>query len=232
MIKLDPKLKKFSKLAFKITAIAVITGICLVLALNIIVTVSAAQHFEDVDTCEKSVCVIVLGAGVRSDGTPTLMLKDRLDTAIMLYEDGKADKLLMSGDHHTMGYDEVNVMKQYAIDAGVPSEDIYMDHAGLSTYDTMNRAKNIFGLDKAIIVTQNYHLYRAVYLARSFGIDASGVPAINDNYALKYKVPNNIREMVARCKDFFYAMIKPDTTIMGEPIPITSDSNGDVTNDK
>ena len=107
-----------------------------------------------------------------------------------------------------------------------------MDHAGLSTYDTMNRAKNIFCLDEAIIVTQNYHLYRAVYLARSFGIDAVGVPAINDTYAMKYRVPNNLREMVARCKDFLYSIFKPDTTIMGDLIPITPESNGDVTNDK
>ena len=223
--------KKIKKIIF-ITKVTVCALFVLVMSLNVIVSVSASRHIMDVDNCEKSVCVIVLGAGVRSDGSPTLMLKDRLDTAIMLYKNEVADKLLMSGDHHTAGYDEVNVMKQYAIDAGVPSEDIFMDHAGLSTYDTMNRAKNVFCLDKAIIVTQQYHLWRAVYLARSFDIDAVGVPAINDNYSLRYKVPNNIRECVARCKDFFYACFKPNTTIMGEEIPITSQSNGDVTNDK
>ena len=227
---------KIMKKKLKIILIALISAVLAValayFAFNAIVVLSASSHITTMDECEESVCAIVLGAGVRADGSPTWMLRDRLDTAIKLYEDGKVDKILMSGDHHTTSYDEVNNMKQYAIDAGVPSEDIFMDHAGLCTYDTMNRAKNIFCLEKAIIVTQEYHLYRAVFLARSFGIDAQGVATDNNDYGTYQFIHNNIRESIARCKDFLYSIFKPDTTIMGDLIPITPESNGDVTNDK
>lgn len=211
--------------------IPILTAVSVWILVNLIVIISSSFHITEPKECEKSVCAIVLGAGVRSDGTPTWMLRDRLDVAIKLYQDAKVDKLLMSGDHHTKGYDEVNVMKQYAIDKGVPSEDIFMDHAGLSTYDTMNRAKNIFCVDKAVVVTQKYHLYRAVYIARSFGIDACGVATENNDYGTYQFIINNTRESIARCKDFLFCVFKPDTTIMGEKIPITSDANGDVTND-
>ena len=225
-------MKKKLKIALLTFLCAVLTVFVAWLTLNLIVVISASAHINEPQEAENSVCAIVLGAGVRSNGEPTWMLRDRLDMAIQLYEDGKVQKILMSGDHHTEGYDEVNVMKQYAIDKGVASEDVFMDHAGLSTYDTMNRAKNIFCLDKAIIVTQKYHLYRAVYLARSFGIDASGVATANNDYGAYQFVLNNTRESIARCKDFLYCIFKPDTTIMGPEIPITPDASGDVTNDK
>lgn len=216
-----------------IVLLAIVLAVALAyFTFNAIVMLSASAHITEADECDDSVCAIVLGAGVRGDGTPTWMLRDRLDTAIALYENGTVDKLLMSGDHHTAGYDEVNVMKQYAIDAGVPSEDIFLDHAGLCTYDTMNRAKNIFCLEKAVVVTQKYHLYRAVFLARSFGIDAQGVATENNDYGTYQFVLNNTRESIARCKDLLYSIFKPNTTIMGDLIPITPDSNGDVTNDK
>jgi len=225
-------MKKKIKIALLIVLLTVLIVFIAWLTFNLIVVISASAHINEAEDTEKSVCAIVLGAGVRADGSPTWMLSDRLDMAISLYNDGKVDKLLMSGDHHTTGYDEVNAMKQYAIDNGVPSEDIFMDHAGLCTYDTMNRAKNIFCLDKAIVITQKYHLYRAVFLARSFGIDAQGIATDNNDYGTYQFIHNNIRESIARCKDFLYSIFKPDTTMMGDLIPITPESNGDVTNDK
>lgn len=172
-------------------------------------------------------CIIVLGAGVRSDGSPSPMLQDRLVTGIELYEKGISDRLLMSGDHTRKGYDEVNIMKSYAIDKGIPSEHIFMDHAGISTYDSIYRAKEIFKADKIVIVTQEYHLYRALHIAKRLGVEAYGVSADVRIYAGQQV--RELREKAARVKDFIKAAVKPSSKIGGEAIPVSG--NGDITND-
>ena len=173
-------------------------------------------------------CILVLGCGVREDGSPSLMLRDRLETGIALYEADVAPKLLMSGDHGRKDYDEVNLMKSYAMERGIPSEDVFMDHAGFSTYDSMYRARDIFCAEKIIIVSQEYHLPRALYLAEKLGLEAYGVPALDVNY--RGQTYREIREMLARAKDFCTAMVQPDPKYLGEAIPITG--SGDLTNDK
>jgi len=172
-------------------------------------------------------CIIVLGAGVRSDGTPSPMLQDRLITGIELYENGVSDRILMSGDHTKKGYDEVNIMKSYALNMGIPSEHVFMDHAGISTYDSIYRAKEIFQAERIVIVTQEYHLYRALYIAESLGVEAYGVSADVRIYA--GQEVRELREKAARVKDFFKAALKPSSKIGGEAIPVSG--NGDVTND-
>lgn len=172
-------------------------------------------------------CIIVLGAGVRSDGSPSPMLQDRINTGIELYENGVSDKILMSGDHTKKGYDEVNIMKDYAINKGIPSENVFMDHAGISTYDSIYRAKEIFWAEKIIIVTQEYHLYRALHIAEKLGVEAYGVSADVRVYAGQEL--RELREKAARVKDFFKAILKPDSKIGGEAIPVSG--NGDTTND-
>lgn len=173
-------------------------------------------------------CILVLGCGVREDGTPSLMLRDRLETGIALYEAGAAPKLLMSGDHGRKDYDEVNLMKAYAMEREIPSADIFMDHAGFSTYDSMYRARDIFFAKKIVIVSQEYHLYRALYLAKKLGLEAYGVPALDVNY--HGQAYREFREMLARAKDFCTAGIQPKPQYLGEEIPISG--NGDFTNDK
>ncbi|WP_458408191.1 SanA/YdcF family protein [Anaerotignum sp.] len=172
-------------------------------------------------------CILVLGCGVREDGTPSLMLRDRLEAGIALYEADAAPKLLMSGDHGRKDYDEVNLMKDYAMERGIPSEDIFMDHAGFSTYDSMYRARDIFCAEKVIIVSQEYHLYRALYLAEKLGLEAHGVPALDVNY--RGQAYREFREMLARAKDFCTAVIQPEPKFLGELIPVSG--NGDLTND-
>ncbi len=113
-------------------------------------------------------CIIVLGAGVKPSGKPSWMLEDRIIVGEQLYNVNAAPKLLMSGDHGRENYDEVNTMKNYAINDGIPSEDIFMDHAGFETYDSMYRAKKIFGAKKVVIVSQKYHLYRSLYIAKKW----------------------------------------------------------------
>lgn len=170
-------------------------------------------------------CVMVLGAGLW-DGEPSPMLQERLDFGLMAYETGCTDKLLMSGDHGREEYDEVNKMKDVAIENGVSADNIFMDHAGFSTYESMYRARDIFQVEKMVIVTQKYHLYRAVYNARKLGIDAYGFAADE----LKYPIYNDIREALARTKDFFYCIIQPEPTYLGEAIPISA--SGSLTDDK
>lgn len=173
-------------------------------------------------------CILVLGCGVETDGTPSPMLADRLAQGVELYEGGAAPKLLMSGDHGRKDYDEVNVMKGYALEKQVPSKDVFMDHAGFSTYESLYRAKDIFQAEKLIIVTQGYHLYRALYIAKSLGIDAYGVASDPREYGgQSYR---ELREILARDKDFLTCILKPKPTYLGEAIPVNG--NGDLTNDR
>lgn len=180
-----------------------------------------AALLDDVD------CVVVLGCQVRSDGSPSHMLEDRLKRSVALYQTGAAPKLLMSGDHGRQEYDEVDTMKRYAVDAGVPSADVFMDHAGFSTYETMYRAKEIFGAKKILIVTQQYHLYRALYIARELGLEAYGVSADYRRYS--GQLSRDIREILARVKDFGMTIFQPEPTYLGEAIPISG--NGELTHD-
>ena len=171
-------------------------------------------------------CILILGAGVRDDGSPSHMLEDRLLTGIDLYSSGTPKPLLMSGDHGQKEYDEVNCMKNYAAEAGVPAEDIFMDHAGFSTYESMYRAKEVFGAEKIIVVTQEYHLYRALYVAQALGLDAVGVSAdLRTYYGQSMR---ETRELAARVKDFGYTILRPLPTYLGAPIDLTGD--GSVTN--
>ena len=188
---------------------------------DLIVSPENAAKLDDVD------CVLVLGCLVKKDGTPSDMLADRIETGISLYELGVSDKLLMSGDHGQKEYNEVGTMKDYAIAADVPSEDIFMDHAGFSTYESVYRAKEIFGAKKIVIVTQEYHLTRALYIAKSLGIEAYGVSADVRTYS--GQLARDGREMLARAKDFAYTVFKPSPTYLGDPVNIHG--NGNVTND-
>ena len=171
-------------------------------------------------------CILVLGAGVRADGSPSDMLTDRLKVGLELYSAGASDRILMSGDHMSANYDEVGAMKKFAIDAGVPSNVIFLDHAGLSTYESMWRAKELYGAENILIVTQGYHLYRAVYIARALGMNAYGVSA--DLRTYRTQLLQDVRESVARVKDFLYVLAKPEPTYLGEKVDLTGD--GDSTN--
>lgn len=187
---------------------------------NKILTVADATSL-DVD------CIIVLGAGIWGNGRPSPMLEDRLLQGIELYENGASDRLLMSGDHGRKEYDEVNAMKGFSIDKGIPPEHIFMDHAGFSTYESLYRARDIFEADKIIIVTQQYHLYRALYIAEKLGFEAYGVASNPREYA--GQEIRDLRETLARIKDFLIVIFEPEPTYLGESIPISGDGN--LTND-
>lgn len=166
--------------------------------------------------------VLVLGAKVYPDGTVSPILADRLEAGIAAYEAGLAPKILLSGDHGVKTYDEVNGMKAYVEKRGIPPEDVFLDHAGLSTYDSVLRAKEVFGAERLLISSQAYHLKRAVFIARSIGLEAWGVPA--DRRVYPKMAWYELREKAARIKDFVKAdLLKAPPAIGGPPLPITGD---------
>ena len=205
-----------------IASVAGINGIVIGTASRRILSPEEAAELTDVD------CILVLGCLVNDGGVPSDMLHDRLRQSVELYKMGAAPKLLMSGDHGREYYDEVDAMKIYAVGQGIASEHVFMDHAGFSTYESMYRAKEIFGVKKVIIVTQEYHLYRAVYIARSLGLDAYGVTSDYNRYLGQFR--RDVREVLARVKDFGTSILKPEPTYLGETIPIWGDGN--LTNDE
>lgn len=215
------KMKKGLRRFCLMMLILALLGGCAVLGMNLVMLRATADRILspteanglDVD------CILVLGAGVRDDGTPSHMLRDRIDTGILLYEAGAAPKLLMSGDHGRVEYDEVNVMRDRALAAGVPSADVFMDHAGFSTYDSLYRARDVFEVKRVIIVTQEYHLPRALYIAETLGLEAWGVPADLNQYYGQFG--RSLREAAARAKDMVYCWVKPQPVVLGEVIPIS-----------
>ena len=169
--------------------------------------------------------IVVLGASVYADGTPSGILQDRLDDGIALYFAGAAPKIIMSGDNSTVSYNEVKAMKDYAVAQGVPSEDVFCDHAGFSTYESMYRAKHVFGAERIVVATQTYHLYRALYAASGLGLEAVGVPSDYREYA--HQLQYDVREIPARTTDFFKTLLRVPSTFVGDPIGL--DQSGDVT---
>lgn len=163
-------------------------------------------------------CILVLGCGVHADGTPTPMLRSRMTRAVELYQAGWADKLLLSGDNSGADYNEVATMKALALEGGVPEEDIVLDHAGFSTYDSLYRARDVFLAERLVIVTQEYHLSRALYLADALGLEAWGVAAAPRNDA--GQIMRDAREILARDKAILWAILQPEPQFWGDPIPL------------
>ncbi len=163
---------------------------------------------------------IVFGAGLWSDGTPTPVLKDRVTTAVNLYFAGKVEKILMSGDNRFIDYNEPGAMRDYAVQLGVPAEDIVLDYAGRRTYDTCYRANYIFELQEVILVTQQFHLPRAIYTCNKLGLTATGVAANNRIYNLRDYLYWQIRELPATVVAFLQVHITHPVPVLGDPEPI------------
>lgn len=210
-------IKKMIKGAFVLILVFILSCV----AIDQYVAINA-NRFINKENMGSANVVLVLGARVTPQKEPSPVLAERLDSAIKMYEEGIAKKVIVSGDHDSIYYNEVGVMKAYLVENGIPEQDIFMDHAGFSTYESMVRAKEIFGLESLIVTTQSYHLKRAVYIGRVLGIETFGVSADEgfNLYVLRYRY----REMLARIKDFMYVhIVKPDPTYLGDPISIQGD---------
>lgn len=223
------KIRKIMKRILIICICLGMVGLSILLGINAYVKHTVKDRIVESDSVpeREADCILVLGCQVKESGEPSHMLRDRLRRGVELYELGAADKLLMSGDHGRTDYNEVETMKQYAIDDGIPSEDIFMDHAGFSTYESIYRANEVFGVEKMVIVTQEYHLYRALYIAEQLGIEAYGVASDYNTYVGQSM--RDLREVLARAKDYVTTITKPEPTYLGDFIDIHGD--GEITND-
>ena len=218
--------KKSLKYIFRAFLLAGISCCVVVFGLNTYVVRSTAKNIlapDDAAALTDVDCILVLGCYVNENGEPSAMLSDRLKRGVALYEAGAAPKLLMSGDHGRYTYDEVTAMRQYALDANVPSENVFLDHAGFSTYESVYRARDIFQAKKIIIVSQKYHLHRALHIADALGLEAYGVDTDYRNYTGQFY--RDVREILARNKDVVKCIFKVKPTYLGDAIPIFGDGN-------
>ncbi|AQM60594.1 MULTISPECIES: SanA/YdcF family protein [Clostridium] len=226
---------KIKKWTIRVLGLVIIFSIIIcgtsIYSISVINKKSMGKIVNDKNLPKDADAIIVLGAGVDDNGVASDILVDRLETALEVYKNSASSKFLLSGDHGKIGYNEVGAMKDYIMDhENIKEENIFLDHAGFSTYETMYRAKEIFKVKKAIIVTNEYHLPRALYIADKMGIEAYGVNADKRNYIYidNYKK----RENLAKIKDFMYTnIIKPEPTFLGDAIPIST-SDGRITDDE
>lgn len=187
-----------------------------------IVTHAKGEVERDIGRLPHAQVALLLGAFVEPDGTLSTMLADRVSSAVQLYRTGKVDKILVSGDHGRTDYDEVNAIKRELLRQHVPPADIFLDHAGFDTLDSVVRAKEVFKVDSATVVSQRFHLARAVYLAEQVGLKAHGFVADRHNYGSQGRA-SSVREVGARTKAFLDALGSTNAAVLGPPIPITGD---------
>jgi len=217
IMKSNKKLKKITT-AFALFCAVIIIVITLI---NFDVQKSSEGEIYRIDGSPQKQVALVLGAKVYEDGGLSDMFRDRIDTAIGLYEAGKVEKILVSGDHGTEEYDEVNAAKDYLLEQGVPGADIFLDHAGFDTYDSVYRARDIFQVESVILVTQEYHLSRALYIADRLSVDAVGVGA--DLHIYGGEDYRNFRESFAVVKAWLDVALKSKPKFLGEPILISGE---------
>ncbi len=190
-----------------------------VIGINLYIVIFSQTYNLHIDSLPKAESVMILGARVYPDGRLSDMLRDRADTAIEVYRYGKAKKILVSADHGSLKYDEVNAIKNYLLSKSIPKEDIFLDHAGFDTYSSLYRAKEIFDVTSTILTTQNFHLSRAIYIGNSLGIQTYGLSADKQHYIGIFY--NQLREVPARFKAYFSILFKAKPKYLGSKIPIT-----------
>jgi vancomycin permeability regulator SanA len=213
-------LKKLIRFLWRFTRNVSLIGLLGLLLPRIITGLYAKTRTYTVKEVPPERVALVFGAGLRRDGTPTVILRDRVETAVQLYKEGKVEKLLMSGDNRIVEYNEPESMRQYALSLGVPDSAIVLDYAGRRTYDTCYRAKVIFGVESAILVTQDFHLPRALFLCNSLGVNAVGVNSNNYYYLKRLRLIWNVRELLATFGAFTDVYVYKPTPVLGKPEPI------------
>jgi len=197
-------------------------ALLIVLLPRLVTGVYAANRMYQQPGAPDKPVAIIFGAGLRRDGSPTAMLRDRVLTGAELYFSGQVDKLLMSGDNRFVDYNEPEAMRQFALSAGVPAEAIVLDYAGRRTYDTCYRAKAIFGVESALLVTQGFHLPRALFLCNMLGMDTLGVEATHC-YWNGSPFVWNVRERFATVAAFLDLYVSSPLPGLGNPEPMFVD---------
>jgi SanA protein len=212
--------KKIFKFIWRLARIFGLAALVILSLCKLIILMCESAYIFTVENVPADRVAIVFGAGLRYDGTPTAILRDRVETAVQLYQQGKVSKLLMSGDNSFVDYNEPEGMRQYALSLGVPDEAIVLDYAGRRTYDTCYRANAIFQVQSAILVTQSFHLPRALFLCNSFGVESDGVAANNIYFRKTSRFIWNTRELFATTQAVWDVYLSKPLPVLGEPEPI------------
>jgi len=213
-------LKKIIRFLWRFTLILASLAFLGLFLPKLIILLFAAPRTFTVDNVPAERVAIVFGAGLLRDGSAGPVLRDRVETAVQLYRQGNVQKLLMSGDNRFVNYNEPEAMRQYALDLGVPDGDIVLDYAGRRTYDTCYRANAIFQLNSAILVTQSFHLPRALFLCNSFGVQSTGVEANNTYFRKISRLYWNTRELFATVQSVWDVRVSKPLPVLGDPEPI------------
>lgn len=216
-------LKQFFRFLWRLILLIGALGLLGVILPRLVTSIYSLNRIYQKEDAPTERLAIVFGAGLRPDGTPTAVLRDRVETAADLFFSGKVEKLLMSGDNSVDTYNEPAAMRSYAISLGVPDEAIVLDFAGRRTYDTCYRAKVIFQVDEALLVTQKFHLPRALFLCNALGLNAYGVEANNNRYWNRSLLIWNIREQIATVTAFMDVYVSNPLPILGDPQPLFVD---------
>lgn len=220
-------MKKFiNKRKKPLIALAILAtfAICFLLGLSLRIKYTTKNYiFSNQVNLPEAYTVIVLGASVKSDGELSIMLRDRVESALLLYKEGKVKRFLLSGDNGSTYYNEPSAMKKYLLERGVPETDIFLDYAGFDTYDSVYRASYIFDVDRAIVVSQRFHLPRAIYIARSMDLDFYGYTG--DRRIYEQESRNRLRELLANLKAWGELLIDKEPHFLGDKIPITGTNN-------
>lgn len=223
LTKITAMLKLIVKWIYRAIIFAAVVGTLGLFLPRLLTSLLAWNKIYLVDNSPSDRVAIIFGAGLKRDGTPTMVLRDRVETGVHLYFQGKVEKLLMSGDNQVNDYNEPEAMRRYAISLGVPEQAIVVDYAGRRTYDTCYRAKQIFGLGSAILVTQKFHLPRALFLCNALGINVTGVEAANRHYLKRSLFFWNVREQFATFTAFMDVFMEKPTPVLGQLEPIFPD---------
>lgn len=198
------------------------SGVLVLAAINAYILLSARGDFtDDVDEVPPAQTALVLGAQVKADGSMSLMLADRVERAVELWETGRVERILVSGDHSDWAYDEPDTMRMALQRAGVPAHVIFEDHAGFDTWSSVVRAKEVFNVRDAVIITQGFHISRALFLADAAGLDATGLTSDIHPYGER-GTSVKVREVLARVKAIGDVVLDSDV-ILGPDVPITGD---------
>jgi SanA protein len=213
-------LKKVFKGIVRLLKIALGLGLVVLFLPRLITAIYSLPRSYSVEKAPSRPVAVVFGAGLWRDGTPTTVLRDRIATSADLFFSGKVQKILMSGDNRFIDYNEPGAMREYALTLGVPDSAIVLDYGGRRTYDTCYRAKAIFGIQQAILVTQSFHMPRALYTCHIMGLDVIGVPSDKRNYRLGSQLFWNLRELPATLAAFVNVHFTHPEPVLGEPEPI------------
>jgi vancomycin permeability regulator SanA len=216
---------KILNIIARIMKIIIALGLTIIILPRLITALTTLPRNYSIQEAPAMPAAVVFGAGLWRDGTPTNVLRDRIDTAAELYFSGKVQKILMSGDNRFIDYNEPGAMREYALTLGVPEEAIVLDYAGRRTYDTCYRAKAIFGLRKVILVSQSFHLPRALYTCNALGLQAIGVASDQHHYLLASRLYWNLRELPATLTAFLDVHLLKPEPVLGNPEPIFTEAS-------